>query len=601
MTGYHSDLRGAEKATGGFAQRIKDLLSPRNVIAGAGLFGIGMGVRQLVGYAGEAAAAFSDLQQTGRTVEQVFGDSAATIEAWAARAADAAGMSKAQVNESASVMGQTLLNMGFDAETAAGKVVLLQQRAADMALAFGKDPQDAILAISAALRGERDTIEKFGVSLTESLVQARIDTLGLSTTTPELERYAKVAATLDLVFEQTAGSANRYADSQDDVAVKTAQAQAKIDNFMADSVGPAVASIQLGAVKVGEAFVGATEDVGTFFDDIFSPEKQAKVQQLADSWGVSFDEARQRIVTSANEGGVEFGAELDHWVALTEGAGQELGNAGERAGKDLGTGLTRSLNDVERSARTVLTDPLVAAMLDGMEGAEELAGKTPSAIAQALLDNQFSVEDAMAELARVAEESIHPLIERSQIIGFLSSEELADGLESNDPAIRAASLALQEAALSRLDELDGLAWTYGDNMTKTFAAGIVNSLGVVRDASRQLGGAAAGSVRIESEPPDRSSPLYGITKWGGNIVQTIAEGIYGNLGTGSAAAAALAGALVPSVAGGGMGAYTAGGPGEGKTVNYNLSVNGVPYEVKGVDEMIDTLLNLGAMGGEGRL
>jgi hypothetical protein len=108
-------------------------------------------------------------------------------------------------------------------------------------------------------------------------------------------------------------------------------------------------------------------------------------------------------------------------------------------------------------------------------------------------------------------------------------------------------------------------------------------------------------ARIESEPPDHTSPLYGITKWGGNIVQTIADGIYGNLGVGTAAAGALAGSLVPSLgSAGAMGMGVSAMPmGGGNT--YVLHVNGVQYQVGSPEEMIQKLMELGVMNGEGRL
>jgi hypothetical protein len=82
------------------------------------------------------------------------------------------------------------------------------------------------------------------------------------------------------------------------------------------------------------------------------------------------------------------------------------------------------------------------------------------------------------------------------------------------------------------------------------AAGMLDNLWRVRSASVAVASATGAQFRIESEPPDHSSPLYGITKWGGNIVRTLAEGMTRELGLLGVASGGLASVLVPLSAGG---------------------------------------------------
>lgn len=110
MSGFHRDIQGAERETKGLGGKLREALSPKNIMMGAGLLGIGLGIRNLTRWAGDAAEEFSALQQTTRTIDDVFGDSAGVIHDWGETAADAAGLSKREVNEAGAAMGQTLVN-----------------------------------------------------------------------------------------------------------------------------------------------------------------------------------------------------------------------------------------------------------------------------------------------------------------------------------------------------------------------------------------------------------------------------------------------------------------------------------------------------------
>lgn len=580
MSGFHRDLKGAEVATSGLGGRLRQIFSPKNLLTGAGLLGIGLGIQQITRQVGDLISEYSELKQAQRTVDDVFGASASVIEDWADRAADAAGLSRREVSLSASTMGTMLINMGIDAGTAADMVVDLQQRAADLATAFpGKSTEDAMLAFSAALRGERDTVEKFGVTLTQAMIDARIETMNLDTSTPAAERYATAIATLGIIMEQTAPSVGRFADAleENDPQAMARSLGARIENANAALAGNVEMLIRDFSKPFG--------DLGIFFDNIFGADKQAKVQEMADALGIAGSEMWYRIQTDAMEAGRTWEAQLDHMVAITNENSQELGNAAERTGVNIAQQFEKSVPVIQTAADMALKDPLIVAMLGGQAEAERIASETPGSIADALLDAQFEVEDAASQLQQTMEDALHPMIERASIIAFLTSQELADGLADGRPAVRQRALELKEAAEARLRELAGAAFGYGNNVGTSFADGMNAAYGYVRDAAGNLAAAARGQIGINSEPADPSSPLRGITKWGGNIVDTIAAGIYGNLGTGSAAAGALAGALVPSLGGGAGG--MAGGMGTGTTIQYILQVEGKEVTVGSRDDVLD--------------
>jgi hypothetical protein len=308
-----------------------------------------------------------------------------------------------------------------------------------------------------------------------------------------------------------------------------------------------VAGVQTNFLGMGDAAERANKRIAGFLSDFgdnirgFFGSVEEEAPKAARGF-TSLTEAQQEAV-------IESGREWERMQAIT-GAGAEATAAV----------LASNAGRMTEAATETLLTPMVVAMLGGKERAEEIAGETPGAVAQALLDAQFKVEDAAAQLARVAEEALHPLIERSQIIAFLSSQELSDGLNSGIPAVRAAALELKQAAETRLSELSGSAWAFGNSAGTSFAAGMNAAYGYVRDAAGNLAAAARNQIGIQSEPRDRSSPLYGITKWGKNLGLQFADDILSTVNAVAASTRALAAAAVPGASLGAMTPALAGVP-----------------------------------------
>jgi hypothetical protein len=594
MSGFHTDLRGAETATTGFVGRLKQMFSPQNLAFGAGLFGVSLGVRNLIQEAGDAAAAYAELEQTVRTIDNVFGDSAGVIRDWGRTAAETAGMSQQTFMSSAAIMGQTLINMGFAQEEAARKSAELLARAADLAIAFGKRPQDALLAITAAMRGERDTIEKFGVAIKQVDVNARIAALGLDTSTAAAKKNAEAIAVVDLVLSQSSESAGRFARSSDDLAVKMAVMNARWADFIALDVGAAVASIQLGAFKVADTTATELDKLTMHFGDHFKV-----INELAIENGVTWDEMQQQIITGMEETGQTF-------AQVTDGMSTDAQLARAAIAMEMPKGIAA----MEEALK--LGGPVIAAE------AGKIAGMLPSEIkardaeiraaarenivqfAMGMLDKQNDPLLAMEALARANEEALSRSAEITRLLGQLHSTELANGLNDGRSEVRLAAAAARSEIEERLRELN--AWPWGFNVGSTLASGMNASQYLVRNASYGLASATGQAITIRSEPPDHSSPLYGITQWGGNIVKTLAEGIYDELGTGAAASRALAGALSPSLPDtwipGQQGAL--GMPlGVGHSIQYILNVEGLPVLIGSAEDIMERWKQMTSLSRDG--
>lgn len=240
---------------------------------------------ELVGSAAHKATEFlfdsidaaSNLQQTVGGLESVFGDAQGPIVKFAETAADKAGLSKRAVFEMATIIGAQLKNMGFDATTAAGMVVDLEQKAADLAATFGGSTADAISAISALLRGERDPIERYGVSINEATIKAYELANGLGTSTDAAKTASDRQAVLALLYDQTAAAAGKFASETDTLAGKQAIANARMEDAQAKlgtKLLPIMERLSDFLINVGipaiDGFADALDGVGDIVESVNS-------------------------------------------------------------------------------------------------------------------------------------------------------------------------------------------------------------------------------------------------------------------------------------------------------------------------------------------
>jgi len=202
-------------------------------VFGAAAFGLGLK---------KAIDAGSRLEQSVGAIEAVFGGATKAIDAWAKASAKSMGLSEAASREALSLIGAQLKNFGFSVDQAADKGMELVELGADLAATFGGTTTEAVQALTAALRGEMDPIERYGVSLNEARLKAKAFELGLYDGKGALDANAKAQASLALITDQTAAASGQFARELDTVAGKQAVATAESENAAA-SLGQALAPI----------------------------------------------------------------------------------------------------------------------------------------------------------------------------------------------------------------------------------------------------------------------------------------------------------------------------------------------------------------------
>lgn len=196
-------------------------------IAGA-LAGVGVAAIQ---FGADAVSSASEAEQSLGGVDAVFGKQAKGIKESADGAASSLGLSANEYRQFATVLGAGLKNKGI--KDYADQTESLIGVGADLAAQFGGSTSDAVDALASAMRGESDPIEKYGVSLNETAVNAELAARGQSKLKGAALDQAKAQARLAIISKQTADAQGAFSRESDTLANKQQRSAAAFENLKA--------------------------------------------------------------------------------------------------------------------------------------------------------------------------------------------------------------------------------------------------------------------------------------------------------------------------------------------------------------------------------
>ena len=246
-----SDAKDAKKGFEDAGKGAKDFergLDKASIAAGATLGAIGVLAKQSF----DAASA---LQQTTGAVEAVFGAQADAVKKLADAAVGSAGLARSEYQEFATLIGSQLTNMGVAADELVPKTDALIRTGADLAAQFGGTTQDAVAALSSALKGERDPIERYGISLTQAGINSQIAAMGLDTSTEAAKRQATATATMALIAEQGGSALGAFGREANTAAGQQQRATAAWENAKA-ALGEALLPVVSAAAEAFAELAG---------------------------------------------------------------------------------------------------------------------------------------------------------------------------------------------------------------------------------------------------------------------------------------------------------------------------------------------------------
>jgi hypothetical protein len=242
------ELLKAEGQLSGFGNNAKksgDIL--RNALFGGAVL---YGAKKLVDAAGE-------LQQSVGGTAAVFEDASGAVNEFTKNSADLVGMSENASRTITSRLGASLKGFGMSTEEAASQAINLTKTGADLAATLGGKTDDAVNALGSALRGEYDPLERFGIALKASEVNAKAVSMGLASSESDVTAYAKGQATLALITERSAFAQGQFAREADTAQGQAQRAQAKTEDAAAslgESLLPVYTKIQETIGFVADAF-----------------------------------------------------------------------------------------------------------------------------------------------------------------------------------------------------------------------------------------------------------------------------------------------------------------------------------------------------------
>ncbi|MFW9201512.1 hypothetical protein ACOI9P_04595 [Corynebacterium striatum] len=243
-------VAGFKEATGGLDKLESGLkkVQPAATVAAGAVIALGK----------QAVDSASSLQQSTGAVESVFKAQATAIKELAADAAGAVGLSANQYQEFASVIGSQLKNLGTAQEDLVPTTDKLITMGADLASMFGGTTAEAVESLSAAFRGEYDPIEKYGISIKKSDINARLAAKGLSGLEGEALRQAEAQELLAMLTEQSADAVGNFQRETDTAAGSAQIAAANWENAKA-ALGQSLLPV---VTQVAEKLAGLAQVVG---------------------------------------------------------------------------------------------------------------------------------------------------------------------------------------------------------------------------------------------------------------------------------------------------------------------------------------------------
>jgi len=212
------------------ANRMGGLVAKASRIAAVGLGAVAAGAAVIAKASVDSA---SNAQQSLGATETVFGKFADKVIKRSNQAAQAIGLSANEYRELSNVVGASLNGAGVPLAKTADLTAQLNKRAADMAATFGGTTREAIGSVSSLLRGEADPIERYGVSIKQSDVSARLAAKGLDKLTGSALKQAEMQERLELLMEKTSRTQGAFSRESSTLAGQQQRLGAQVENLKA--------------------------------------------------------------------------------------------------------------------------------------------------------------------------------------------------------------------------------------------------------------------------------------------------------------------------------------------------------------------------------
>jgi len=310
-------------ATNGFDKLQRTFGRLKGVAIGvtAALGGLAVAARA-IDFTGAAIQGARDLERNYAGLESVFKDNTDQMKAFG-RAASDLGLSMSEAAKATTFIGSVLKQSGFALQETSDLTEELVGLGADLALTFGYDIQESLLAMTALFRGEYDPIEKFGVAMKQSEIDAEKLARGLDGVTGAEERLVDQQIRVEFLLERAADAMGAVERQSENLTVQQMRLRAEFENIrdtIAADLLPVVAEFTGGIREI-------VDDAGPGLERVF--------RRLAPILGALGTEILP-IIDSAVQNTISFLDELMRFfqdaMDPTTDLGNSLSNASEAVG-----------------------------------------------------------------------------------------------------------------------------------------------------------------------------------------------------------------------------------------------------------------------------
>lgn len=358
-----------------------------------------LGVGAAFGFAKNAVASFSELEDSSAAAAVTFSGNMDRITALSLKGSTTLGLSSQQVVSSAQTFGVFGKAAGLAGEDLESFAVDMTTLSGDLSSFSGKSTEDAIAAVGSAMRGEFEPIRSFGVLLDEATLKAEAMSMGLITNTKDaLTPQQKTLAAQSAILKQTSDAQGDFARTsmstanvQKALAAETENTSAKLGSVLA----PMFTAVRLKALD-------GVQGVSGFLDKVIAVQGViaggGTNQEIGKALGLSPESAQRfsdfvgpfRAFTSAYKDGSSE-VTSSGFAGTLEGLGGTLGR--------VHAGLTMSKDEISKLGGEV--DPLVGRVSSLKSGFGDLVSNLGTGAWETLKGVGASLQPVFSGLAPV--------------------------------------------------------------------------------------------------------------------------------------------------------------------------------------------------------
>lgn len=272
-------LAAATRQLGAFGQASNGLGSTLGKV-GAALASFGLAAKT-VQFGRDSIESARDLERNLFSVGTVFDEFSPKITQFT-KDAQQLGLSQKDAAKASVFLGSVLKQSGFEMDFVTGETQKLVSLGVDLAATYGYDVQEALLGMTALFRGEYDPIEKFGVAMKQSEINAELAARGQDKLQGAARRNAEQTIRLELLYQRAADATGAFTAQSGNLFVEQKKLTAQWENMQAqigtdllpvfgklvealvplvDDLTPRFAQVVQDSIPVLETMVGTLKDM----------------------------------------------------------------------------------------------------------------------------------------------------------------------------------------------------------------------------------------------------------------------------------------------------------------------------------------------------